>query len=213
MRFIRKRNLQEGEELLYVPSLHWIYPVRHIILALPFFLALLLVWGFAVSPASLVDEGWRAIGVRYARLVIENVFLAAFLVVLLVFVWRLFLYMSAEYGVTNKRLIMKRGIVRVAVSEIPTDRIESLHCIQGILGRVFDYGTLHIYGIGGMKPVFYLVSRPYALRRKIVEIIEKNKTITVVHGYLPKPIPAPVIKEDPIYRYGTFVRVLPGNEA
>ena len=64
-------------------------------------------------------------------------------------------------------------------------------------------------------PVFYMVCRPYTVRRKIVEIIEKNKTITVTHGEIPKPQaeekPKPVTKEEPIYRYGTFVRVIPGK--
>jgi hypothetical protein len=36
-----------------------------------------------------------------------------------------------------------------------------------------------------------------------------------VHGELPKPppveIPEPIIEEEPIYRYGTFVKVIPGN--
>jgi hypothetical protein len=56
-----------------------------------------------------------------------------------------------------------------------------------------------------------MVSRPYALRRKIAEIIEKNKAITVIHGEFPKAKPAPEpkqIEEEPIYRYGTFIRVL-----
>jgi len=127
-----------------------------------------------------------------------------------------FQYLSIEYGVTNKRLIMKKGVIRLFVAEIPTDRIESIYCYQGLLGRIFRYGTLSISGIGGTLPVFKMVHRPYALRRKIVDIIEKNKTITVVHGALPKaappiPKPEPVAQEEPIYRYGTFVRVLPGN--
>ena len=111
--------------------------------------------------------------------------------------------------------MVKNGVICLFTAEIPTDRIESIYCTQGLLGRIFRYGTIIISGIGGMKTVFYMVCRPYAVRRKIVEIIEKNKTVTVVHGDLPKaqPVvkPEPVAEEEPMYRYGTFVRVIPAN--
>jgi membrane protein YdbS with pleckstrin-like domain len=209
MRFIKKKNLQEGEELLYIPQLHWFYTVKHIVLSLPFFLILFVVWytpdsikGFAGIESSLMVK----MAVRY-------VFLAACLLVLLVFLWRIFHYLATEYGVTNKRLMLKKGIFRVFTLEIPIDRIESIYCIQGLLGRLFHYGAVYTSGVGGKALLFYKVHRPYALRRKIGEIIERNKIITVVHGDIPraKPIekPVPAAEKEPIYRYGTFVRVLP----
>jgi hypothetical protein len=101
------------------------------------------------------------------------------------------------------------------VAEIPFDRIESIYCIKGILGKIFHYGTICVSGVGGKMTAFYMVHKPFALRRKIVSIIEKNKLITVVQGDLPKPRPKPakpepVAEEEPIYRYGTFVRTVSG---
>jgi uncharacterized membrane protein YdbT with pleckstrin-like domain len=214
MRFIKKKNLQAEEELLYSPQLHWVYTIRHMILFLPFFLILLILWSMAESAGSLA---WMQEfgGTLFVRYIIRNVFLAALFVVLLIFVCRIFLYLSTEYGVTNRRLIAKKGVVRIVVAEIPFDRIESIYCIQGILGRIFHYATIHISGIGGTMPSFYMVHRPYAIRRKIVEIIEKNKAITVMYDdplkikSVEKPKKAP--KEEPMYRYGTFVRVMPDN--
>lgn len=213
MKFIKKKNLQGGEELLYVPRLHWMYTVRHMVLSLPFFLLLLIAWAVIKSNAG---PGW-VMGVNTALItmaLIKYVLLAAIIVALLIFVWKIFLYLSTEYGVTNKRLICKKGILRLVVAEIATDRIESIYCLQGLMGRIFRYGTICISGVGGMMKVFYMVSRPYAFRRRIIDIIEKNKTITVIHGgelpRAPAPVkPEPAVKEEPIYRYGTFVRVLP----
>ena len=212
MRFIKKKNLQEGEELLYVPRLHWMYTVRHMVLSLPFFLTLLIIWAIIKANSG---PGWLlgAEAALVSIIIIKWIILAAVIIALLVFVWRIFLYLNTEFGVTNKRLIIKRGIIKLVIAEIPTDRIESIYCLQGLMGRIFHYGTICISGIGGMMPVFYMVSKPYALRRRIVDIIEKNKTITVVHGNeLPKaPAPAQAdseVKEEPIYRYGTFVRVI-----
>ena len=210
MKFIRKRNFQEGEELLYVPRLHWMFTVRHMVLSLPFFLVLLILWSVVGRYTS---PDWYGIENVLLLVVIKNVFLAALLIVLLVFVWRIFVYLNTEYGVTNKRLMIKKGIIRLVTAEIPTDRIESIYCYQGLMGRIFNYGTVFVSGIGGRMPIFYMVWRPYSLRRKIFEIIDKNKTITVVHGDLPRAKPAakpqPASEEEPINRYGTFVRVIP----
>jgi uncharacterized membrane protein YdbT with pleckstrin-like domain len=216
MTFIKKKNLQEGEELLYVPRLHWMFTIRHMVMSLPFFLFLLIIWGITDSYA---DASGSILGLASAlviKIAIRNAFLAVLIAIMLVFVWRIFQYISYEYGVTNKRLLMKKGVIRLSIAEIPTDRIESIYCTQGLLGRIFRYGTISISGIGGTMPVFYMVSRPYALRRKIVKIIEKNKAITLVHGELPKPEPVakpePKVEVEPIYRYGTFVRVLPEDK-
>ena len=207
MKFIKKKNLHHDEDLLYVPILHWMYPIRHMALFLPFFLLLMVLWFFSLSIAGLMGFG----SVLVINMAIRKVFLAALIGVLLVFVWRIFLYLGCEYGVTNKRLIIKKGIIRLIVAEIPIDRIESIYCTQGLLGKIFSYGTVRIAGIGGKMVVFFMVKSPFAFRRKIVEVMEKNKTITVVHGNVPRKESAGKPENEPLYRYGTFVNVLPGN--
>jgi membrane protein YdbS with pleckstrin-like domain len=218
MRFIKKKNLMEGEDLLYVPELHWFYAVKNLVQSLPVFLVLFILW-IAVDSIEGLSE-WLIAGIDLPlmiKLTIRFIFIVGALLALVIFVWRIFLYLSIEYGVTNKRLIIKKGIIRVVVSEIPTDRIESIYCVQGILGRIFHYGTICVSGIGGMMPVFSMVCKPYALRRKIVDIIEKNKAITVVYGDMSKVKPQakpkrePEIEPEPLSRYGIFVRVLPDN--
>jgi len=210
MKFLKKRNLQENEELLFIPRLHWFYTVKYMILSLPVFVVLLVLWSMAEDYAA---SGWFP-GIETAedfQYIIRYAFLAAILLVLAVFVCRILMYICVEYGVTNKRLLIKKGVLRVVTTEIPIDRIESIRCVQGLAGMIFNYGTLRISGVGGSVPAFHMVCKPYALRRKIVRIIDKNKVITVIHGDLPavKP-PSPEPAEEPIYRYGTFVKVIGG---
>jgi len=214
MRFIKKKNLREGEEILYIPQLHWVYVVKPLLYSLPFFILLLVLWFLGDSLASISDEMgydlWMPV-----KLLVRQVFLAGLLVLLVIFVCRILKYINTEYGVTNKRLIIKKGVLWLSTAEIPTDRIESIYCTQGILGRIFHYGTLGIAGVGGTMPAFYMAARPYGLRRKIVSIIERNKTITVVHGDLPKAKPAvkkPKEEQEPFGRYGTFIKVLPDSD-
>jgi uncharacterized membrane protein YdbT with pleckstrin-like domain len=207
MKFLKKRNLQENEELLYVPALHWFYTVKYMVLSLPLFVILLILWNYAEEYA---DSGWFP-GIETAedfQYVLRYVFLAAVLLVLVCFICRIIMFICVEYGVTNKRLMIKRGVLRRVAAEIPIDKIESICCIQGLLGMIFNYGTIRVSGIGGSMSAFRMVGRPYALRRKITKIIEKNRAITVVHGEFPKIKPPEPIEEEPIYRYGTFVRVI-----
>jgi len=209
MKFIKKKNLQEGEELLFVPEQHWMYAVRHLFLALPFLVILFIMWR---SLANQPGAGMIGVFPLSARMV-GNLFWSLLIADLAVCVFRTVSFLSTEYGVTNKRLIMKRGVVSLNVAEISIDRIESIYCRRGLFGRIFRYGTIVVGGVGGKVPQFYMVRRPFALRRKIVDILEKNKTVTVVHGELPRaPSPLPPLAEEPekepIYRYGTFVQVL-----
>ena len=208
MNFIKKKNLQEGEELLYVPELHWAYVAKHM---LPYMLPLLLLallWRFMANVVT-------TFGIAFLTTqVVKFAFSGTLLIVLVICVLRIISYLNTEYGVTNKRLIMKKGLFFLRVREISIDRIESIYCYRGLFGKIFRYGTIRIGGVGGKVLEFHMVRRPFALRRKIVDIMEKNKTITVVHGELPKPSPPPVVEieaepePEPIYRYGTFVRVL-----
>ena len=203
MTFIKKKNLLEGEDLLYNPQLHWAYIIRPLLQILPIAIILLILW-FCTEPIYAV-LGFSVEG-AFLHLVVRNVLLTAALVILLLLLWRILQYLNTEYGVTSKRLIIKKGVFRIFISEIPTDRIESIYCVQGLLGRLFHYGTICISGVGGMMPMFYMVCRPYGLRRKIMEIVEKNKVVTVTHDN------APGLGKEPIYRYGTFVRILTGSE-
>jgi len=222
MKFIKKKNMAQGEDLLYTPVIHLMYvfkPTLIILLAIPVLLGigslvlylLSLSVGFFNMEFDLFFLQWRFLITRF-------VLWTAGIISVLSLVWRAFVYHNIELGVTNKRLIIKKGIIWLTITEIPTDRIESIYCVQGILGRLVNYGTIFISGIGGTMPAFYMVSRPYTLRRKIVDIIEKNKAITVIHGELPveeAPVveakAKPVAEKEPLYRYGTFVRVLPNQ--
>jgi len=213
MKFIKRKNFVEGEILLYRPELHWWFLFKPVLQVVLVFLVLFLFKGIANSIGSGLFE--LPGGSEYKSIINDNfkrACLAVIIIFLPVFIWRILQYVTIEFGVTNKRLIIKKGVIRILVTEIPTNRIESLYCYQGFWDRIFKCGTIYISGIGGKVPTFFGVARPFVLRRKIIEIIEKNKRITVVHGNLPKPPPVvkpvPKAKEDPLYLFGNFVRVV-----
>ncbi len=78
-------------------------------------------------------------------------------------------YAGAEFAVTDRRVIMKLGLIRRMSLEIVLERVESLIVEQGLLGRVFDFGSVSIVGTGGTKDPFHLIADPLGFRRAVQE--------------------------------------------
>lgn len=55
---------------------------------------------------------------------------------------------TTEIAVTNRRLILKRGLVSRKVEEMRVDFIEGADVNQTIMGRIFGYGQIKTYGTG-----------------------------------------------------------------
>jgi uncharacterized membrane protein YdbT with pleckstrin-like domain/DNA-directed RNA polymerase subunit RPC12/RpoP len=80
---------------------------------------------------------------------------------------------TAEFAVTNKRVLMKCGFIRRRSVEIMLTKIESITVNQGILGRILDFGTIIVGGTGGTKDPFHNIADPLKFRQKIQMEIEK----------------------------------------
>jgi uncharacterized membrane protein YdbT with pleckstrin-like domain len=74
-----------------------------------------------------------------------------------------------EFAITNKRVIIKTGLISRKTFEMNHSKIESVNVDQGILGRILGYGTIRIVGSGGTKEVFPKIQRPLEFRKKFQE--------------------------------------------
>ena len=146
-------NLLSGEKVTYRTSLHWI------VFAPP---AVNLVIGFALIVSMTHPLG-----------LMSGIFLMLGGIVL--FVNALVKYFSAEYGITNKRIIMAQGFVQRQAIETMLSRIEGIDVHQGILGRVLDYGTVQTTVTGAPRRSFATMRAPMKFRRKVQQqIIEEG---------------------------------------
>ena len=75
-----------------------------------------------------------------------------------------------EQGVTNKRVILKTGIISRKTEEMKLASIETVEIDQGIMGRIFDFGTVRITGRGISDVVFKGIANPMAVKRQIESI-------------------------------------------
>jgi uncharacterized membrane protein YdbT with pleckstrin-like domain len=81
--------------------------------------------------------------------------------------WRFLVFQSTELAVTNRRVLAKSGIVRRHCIDVQNSKVEGLTYNQGLIGRLFGYGSIFVRGTGiGMVPIPY-VAAPEAFKRDV----------------------------------------------
>jgi uncharacterized membrane protein YdbT with pleckstrin-like domain len=86
---------------------------------------------------------------------------------LLAFLPPLIRYLTSEYAVTNKRVIVKLGLVQRDSSETLLSKVEAIMVDQTIPGRMLNFGTITITGTGGTKESFPRIAAPMEFRRQV----------------------------------------------
>jgi len=94
-------------------------------------------------------------------------------VTLLLAIWKWLRLRSIEQGVTNKRVIFKKGIVSRKSEEMKIASVETVEIIQGVIGRIFGFGNVKVTGRGISDLIFKNINDPMDVKKKIesVEII------------------------------------------
>jgi len=75
-----------------------------------------------------------------------------------------------EFAITNKRVVIKTGLISRKTVELNLTKIESVNVDQTIMGRIFGYGSISIIGIGGTREVFVNIRKPLEFRKKFQEL-------------------------------------------
>ena len=84
---------------------------------------------------------------------------------------------STEIAITNRRVIAKFGFIKRHTVEINLDKVEALRVDQGFLGRVLNYGTIHISGAGTSVAPMPNIADPLVFRRKFMEATNRPMTM------------------------------------
>ncbi len=79
---------------------------------------------------------------------------------------------TSEFAVTNRRVIIKVGLVSRRTVELNLEKVESIGVEQTILGRILGYGTIVVVGTGGTKEPFLRIADPMGFRRAVSEATE-----------------------------------------
>ena len=108
------------------------------------------------------------------------IYVGIFLLIIAVIwlIYRILLWRSIVYALTNRRVIMKMGIIGAKHSEAPVDKIQNIFLGQGILGRLFGYGEIEIStaGIMGLPTIRWKwIPHPRAVLYRMNVSLEKIK--------------------------------------
>ncbi|WP_217475242.1 PH domain-containing protein [Stutzerimonas stutzeri] len=83
-------------------------------------------------------------------------------------------YFSTELAITNKRVIAKFGFISRTTIEINIQKIESIQVNQGILGRIFNFGSIVVSGAGNPQAPVPGISSPLNFRREFLNTQEQE---------------------------------------
>jgi uncharacterized membrane protein YdbT with pleckstrin-like domain len=173
MDYIRQ-SLTQDEELVHVAHFHWFYTMSAIfnvvfsaVLAVVIIVAAVYIEPMIFKTSTIhLANGW----LETVRAVHPGVKILAFLILLMgVFRYAqmMIVKMTTEIAVTNRRLVYKRGLVARHVGEMNIDRIEGVNVLQGVLGRIFNFGSIMVRGMGIGEVVLPPIADPLKFRRAI----------------------------------------------
>ena len=160
-----KKNLMENEELIYETRGHIIYFIW------PFISFLIWIGSNYLVCGDGEDQILSCENKNYIRYVILFVFLLDLIISFI-------RYISSEFAVTSKRIIIKKGFIKRKTWELLLSKVETIQVDQGIIGRILRFGTITVSGTGGASEPEKRVRRPLEFRMKAQEQIEKTQSTT-----------------------------------
>jgi len=91
-------------------------------------------------------------------------------ITLILTIWEYLKLRSIEQGITNKRAILKTGIISRKSEEMKISSIETVEIIQGIFGRIFGFGSIKVTGRGISDLVYKNIDNPMDVKKAIESV-------------------------------------------
>lgn len=141
------KNLLNDERIAYRTKLHWKLYVLPTVIAVFILLPLAyfalqsqLQWWWALLPLALI-------AVVYLPASLKR--------------------MSSEFAVTNKRVLMKVGVLNTRSVELLLGKVEAIAVNQRVWGKMLNYGDIVVTGSGGTHEPFAGIQDPLKFRNAV----------------------------------------------
>jgi uncharacterized membrane protein YdbT with pleckstrin-like domain len=144
--------LQPGEKVLYSTNAHWI-----------FYLPAIATW--IVAAVLLVLSRMTTVDSLILVCLAASVVVAIVALVLTAKAW--FHRWTTETDVTNLRVVHKTGFIKRRTFEMSLDKVESVDVNQSILGRILNYGSVTVRGVGEGAETIDTIAAPLDFRNHI----------------------------------------------
>lgn len=144
------KNLLTDEKILFQTKKHWI------IFFVPALLIIVSIF-FFTNENPLVQK-FSAIPLLGAVITAINQFL---------------LYITSEFAVTTRRIIMREGFFFKHTNETRLATIANVSVNQSLLGQILNYGTVIIHAFGGDRDPFMAISNPNEFQKQLQMQLDK----------------------------------------
>lgn len=141
-------NLSKGENIVYKGKLTpmiWGWPI---------------VW-YLIITYTFAKIGW---GTGYAAI--------GAIAGLSFFLYPLIVSESTEIAITDKRVIIKTGLLSCNAFELNLVKVESVQVRQGFFGQMFNYGTVCVNGTGSSSQDISGIDRPLEFKKVVNKILD-----------------------------------------
>ncbi len=172
-----KNILIRGEKIIYQAHTHWFFYLDFGAVLLVILSSYLLAFNPDFigkdMPTMLV---WvpKFVSKDLLEMPVWRLGLMALLLVGLMMLWEVFIIkQTTELGITSKRVFFKSGLLSRTVIELKLNRIESITIHQGIFGIIFNYGTIKIIGMGGVKTIVPNIVAPSKFKKILWRVLDK----------------------------------------
>jgi uncharacterized membrane protein YdbT with pleckstrin-like domain len=157
-----ERNLLSGEKIICKTRLHWSVLIGAVVMSLVL---------AAAGAALLLGLVPGVSGPQYKDVQVDAGIALAFLAVCF-FGYGLMKRNATEMSVTNRRLVIKTGMLSRRTIELLLGRVESIQVQESFWGRMFGFGTVIVHGTGGTPETFHRIARPLDFRRQMEQQVE-----------------------------------------
>lgn len=160
-------SLLKGEKVVYATRPHWFDFYQCVIIFLCAFLFYFIGYLLGFNTPILFGLGIN-----------EITGIIIFFIGIFSFIKALIFHYTTEYGITNKRVIMKIGWFEPYSVELFLDKIEIIHVNQSVFGLLFNFGSFAVVSTGRVEDIFNMVPDPLNFRKKVQHQIDSYiKTI------------------------------------
>lgn len=148
MRYL-EQHLIAGERLVLVAGRHGLYVASTLTMGLVF-----IIVGLSALPFLwwLLLWGMWLVGARFLQ------------------------QMALEFAITNRRVVIKSGVLGRSLLELVLPQVQAVSVEQGMFGRLFGYGTLVVVGTGGTPQKMRGLSDPESVRAALQNQLESIRT-------------------------------------
>lgn len=163
MSYLRS-NLVPGEQVIYQTRLHWIVMLGNLLVG-----CLLMAGGAVLLYYASNQAGFEIATIHAMQGTAVGLVVAGLIAILVGLVRR----NATEMAVTNRRVIVKTGLISRRTIEILLNKVESIEVSESTLGRLLGYGAIIVVGTGGSTEPFSRIAHPLTFRSRLQQQIEK----------------------------------------